>query len=299
MTAGRYAGRRLLPALLGLLARLRQQVERALDAGDHAGCDARVARRCVQFVVTQQPAIDDLSSGMPTLTHSVSEPRQNRSTRSRAERLAPIASAVDRRPMPDRYSDQFGRASAPRWPQHSHHSRGPIDGGRLDQAGALRVLATSGHLPQSVGPCTALSNQPRRRNGERDGGRVAAQHHEQHQPPDRDLDVDAGDRRQVHDWPAGGLDTAPLGDQAGALTLQVGQDRRLRLPTSGQLDAPELERTAAIVTLARLRGNRAGGLSIACQAVCRPGSSTSVSPASAGRPQVPADSRRAHAPSRS
>ena len=42
------------PVLVGLLAWLRQQVERALDAGDHAGGDARVARRGVQFVVTQQ-----------------------------------------------------------------------------------------------------------------------------------------------------------------------------------------------------------------------------------------------------
>ena len=40
-------------ALPGLLARLRQQVERALDAGDHAGGDARIARRGVQFVVAQ------------------------------------------------------------------------------------------------------------------------------------------------------------------------------------------------------------------------------------------------------
>jgi hypothetical protein len=27
-----------------------------------------------------------------------------------------------------RYSEQFGRASAPRWPQRAHRSRGPIDG---------------------------------------------------------------------------------------------------------------------------------------------------------------------------
>jgi hypothetical protein len=41
-------GRRLLfPVLLGLLARLRQQVEGALDAGDHAGGNAGVARRRV------------------------------------------------------------------------------------------------------------------------------------------------------------------------------------------------------------------------------------------------------------
>ena len=35
----------LLFGFLGLLARLRQPVERAFDAGDHAGGDARVARR--------------------------------------------------------------------------------------------------------------------------------------------------------------------------------------------------------------------------------------------------------------
>src|SRR5260221_9527475 len=37
--------RRLVFPALGLLARPRQQVERAVDAGDHAGGDARVARR--------------------------------------------------------------------------------------------------------------------------------------------------------------------------------------------------------------------------------------------------------------
>src|SRR5580704_6747945 len=52
--AGCYAGRRISPALLGLLARLRQQVEWALDAGDHAGCDTRVTRRGVQIVMTEQ-----------------------------------------------------------------------------------------------------------------------------------------------------------------------------------------------------------------------------------------------------
>ena len=47
--------RRLVFAVLpGLLARLRQQVERALDSGDHAGGDAGVARRRIQFVVTFQ-----------------------------------------------------------------------------------------------------------------------------------------------------------------------------------------------------------------------------------------------------
>src|SRR6267378_1945506 len=43
---------------LGLLTRLRQPVKRALDAGDQAGCDPRVARRRIQFVVTQQ-CLDD------------------------------------------------------------------------------------------------------------------------------------------------------------------------------------------------------------------------------------------------
>ena len=46
---------------LGLLARLRQLVERAFDAGDHAGGDARVARRRIEFVVPQQ-RLDDLIS---------------------------------------------------------------------------------------------------------------------------------------------------------------------------------------------------------------------------------------------
>src|SRR6516164_6475650 len=46
--------RRFHPAFLGLLARPRQQVERALDAGDHAGGDTGVARRRVQLVVTEK-----------------------------------------------------------------------------------------------------------------------------------------------------------------------------------------------------------------------------------------------------
>src|SRR5205807_3696065 len=50
--------RLVLPALLGLLARLGQQVEGALDAGDHAGGDAGVARRRVELVVTQK-RLDD------------------------------------------------------------------------------------------------------------------------------------------------------------------------------------------------------------------------------------------------
>src|SRR5450756_1265693 len=50
--------RLVFPALLGLFARLRQQVERALDAGDHAGGDARVARRgCLLYT---SDAADDL-----------------------------------------------------------------------------------------------------------------------------------------------------------------------------------------------------------------------------------------------
>src|SRR5713101_2385648 len=53
----------VFPALLGLLAGLRQQVERAFDAGDHAGGDARVARRRVQFVVTQE-RLDDADIGV-------------------------------------------------------------------------------------------------------------------------------------------------------------------------------------------------------------------------------------------
>ena len=44
---GQLRRRQVFPALPGLLARLRQQVERALDAGDHAGGDTRVARRGV------------------------------------------------------------------------------------------------------------------------------------------------------------------------------------------------------------------------------------------------------------
>jgi hypothetical protein len=61
MTAGRYVGGWSFLFFL-LLARLRQQVERALDAGDHAGGDAGVARRRVQFVVPQQ-RLDDANIG--------------------------------------------------------------------------------------------------------------------------------------------------------------------------------------------------------------------------------------------
>jgi len=55
--------RLILPVLPGLLARLRQPVERALDTRDHAGGDARVARRGVQFVVTEQ-RLDDSDIGV-------------------------------------------------------------------------------------------------------------------------------------------------------------------------------------------------------------------------------------------
>src|SRR5580692_983294 len=50
---------RVLP---GLLARQRQQVEGALDARDHAGGDAGVARRRVQFVMSQK-RLDDSDIG--------------------------------------------------------------------------------------------------------------------------------------------------------------------------------------------------------------------------------------------
>src|SRR5450755_3771623 len=49
--------RLVFPVLLGLLARLRKQVERALDSGDHAGGDTGVARRRIQFVVTQRTRV--------------------------------------------------------------------------------------------------------------------------------------------------------------------------------------------------------------------------------------------------
>src|SRR5207344_853128 len=55
----------LLFGFLGLLAGLRQKVERAFDAGDHAGSDARIARRGVQFVVTQERLDDsDISAAL-------------------------------------------------------------------------------------------------------------------------------------------------------------------------------------------------------------------------------------------
>src|SRR3984893_6917368 len=50
----------LLP---GVLAQLRQLVERALDVRDHAGGDARVAGRRVQFVMTQErPDVPDIGA---------------------------------------------------------------------------------------------------------------------------------------------------------------------------------------------------------------------------------------------
>src|SRR5271156_3937721 len=61
---GSLRRRLFLPALPGLLARLRQQVEGALDAGDHAGGDAGVARRRVQFVVTD-PELKCYLPGIP------------------------------------------------------------------------------------------------------------------------------------------------------------------------------------------------------------------------------------------
>jgi len=75
----------------------------------------------------------------------------------------------------------------------------------------------------------------RRGNRQHDRRRVATQHHQQHQPPDRHLDVDASNRRRENDRPPGGLDPGALGHQAGALTLQVGEHRGLLLPTSGEL----------------------------------------------------------------
>src|SRR6202163_2720557 len=48
----------LARVLLGLLARLRQQVKRALDPRDHACSDAGVARRRIQFVMSQK-RLDD------------------------------------------------------------------------------------------------------------------------------------------------------------------------------------------------------------------------------------------------
>ena len=54
---GRLRRWRVIPVLLGLLARLRQQVERALDAGDHTGGDAGVARRRIELVMTERTRV--------------------------------------------------------------------------------------------------------------------------------------------------------------------------------------------------------------------------------------------------
>src|SRR5260221_10097367 len=54
---GPLCRRLVFPALPGLLARLRQPVERALDASNHAGGDARIARRRIQLVVTQRSRV--------------------------------------------------------------------------------------------------------------------------------------------------------------------------------------------------------------------------------------------------
>ena len=62
IAAGGYAGGGPFLLLLASLRGLRQQIERALDVGDHAGGDARVARRRLQFVVTQQ-RLDDSDIG--------------------------------------------------------------------------------------------------------------------------------------------------------------------------------------------------------------------------------------------
>jgi hypothetical protein len=50
----RWLVRLILPALLGLLVLLRQQVERALDRRDDAGGDMRIPRRRLRFGVSQQ-----------------------------------------------------------------------------------------------------------------------------------------------------------------------------------------------------------------------------------------------------
>src|SRR5262245_55869689 len=86
---GRLGRRRVFPALAGLLVRLRQQVERALDAGDHAGGNARVARRRFQFVVTQQ-RLDD--SNVRATLEQVGREAVPRLSRMRALRLLATAS---------------------------------------------------------------------------------------------------------------------------------------------------------------------------------------------------------------
>src|SRR5258706_2519302 len=59
---GPLCRRLVFPALPGLLARLRQPVEWALDASNHAGGDARIARCRIQLVVTQK-RLDDSNIG--------------------------------------------------------------------------------------------------------------------------------------------------------------------------------------------------------------------------------------------
>src|SRR3982074_3090801 len=58
MAAGRSSRLRRLASLPGRPARLAQQVEWALDGRDHAGGHARVARRRVELVVTEESLND-------------------------------------------------------------------------------------------------------------------------------------------------------------------------------------------------------------------------------------------------
>ena len=55
MAAGRLSRRRRLASLSGRPGRLAQHVERALDGGDHAGGDAGIACRRVEFLMTEEP----------------------------------------------------------------------------------------------------------------------------------------------------------------------------------------------------------------------------------------------------
>ena len=57
LARARSPGLRIL-ASFGSPARLKQQIERTLDVGDHAGGNACVARRCIELVVTEQ-RLDD------------------------------------------------------------------------------------------------------------------------------------------------------------------------------------------------------------------------------------------------
>jgi hypothetical protein len=62
-----------------------------------------------------------------------------------------------------------------------------------------------------------------RRRGQCDGERIAGEHHERDQPPDRDLLViDTEHCRHVADGRGLGLDPAALGGQGGALGLEGG-----------------------------------------------------------------------------